>query len=85
MPPQYVSVVVIDPAVTTPVFDASGSPACLDVASGIEVAGRVVSRVVQVLEVQLVSTEGIGGRRIFGNGSVGVAVVVVRSLSVGLD
>ena len=37
--------------ITTPVsFGASGSPACVDVASGIEVVGRVVSRVVQILD-----------------------------------
>jgi hypothetical protein len=48
-----------------------------EVAGGIEVAGRVVSRVVQVLDVRSVSAEGIGGGRTLGNGSAGVAVVVL--------
>jgi hypothetical protein len=47
------------------------------VAGGIAIAGRVVSRVAQVHDVRFVNTEGIGGGRTLGNGSVGVAVVVV--------
>jgi hypothetical protein len=51
-----------------------------DVAGGIAIAGRVVSRVVQVLDVRVVSTEGVGGSsRNLGNGSVGGGVVVLRS------
>ena len=51
-----------------------------DVAGGIVIASRVVSRVVQVLYVRVVSTEGVGGSsRNFGNGSVDGAVVVLRS------
>jgi hypothetical protein len=58
-------------------FDAWGS-VLPDVAGGIVIAGRVVSRVVQVLYVCVVSTEGVGGSsRNFGNGSVGGAVMVV--------
>jgi hypothetical protein len=53
-----------------------------DVAGGIAIAGRVVSGVVQVLDVRVVSTEGVGGSsRNLGSGSVGggVVVVVLRS------
>jgi hypothetical protein len=74
--------------VATPVFfGASGSPACVDVASGIQVAGRVVSRIAEVLHVQVVSAESVHGSGTFCNGSVSVAkvVVAVRSLSVGPD
>jgi hypothetical protein len=61
--------------VTTPgFFCASGSPACVDVASGIEVARRVVSRVAEVLYVQVVSAESVDGSGTFCNGSVSVAV-----------
>jgi hypothetical protein len=49
-----------------------------DVAGGIAIAGRVVSGVVQVLDVRVVSTEGVGGSsRNLGSGSVGGGVVVV--------
>jgi hypothetical protein len=42
------------------------------------IADRVVSRVVQVLYVRVVSTEGVGGSsRNFGNGSVGGAVTAI--------
>jgi hypothetical protein len=56
-----------------------------DVASGVVVTGRVISRVAQVLEMSVVSTQGIGGSRTLGDGGVGFAVVVVvfRSLSHG--
>jgi hypothetical protein len=63
--------------ITPAFFCASGSVLLDEVAGGIEVAGRVVSRVVQVLDVRGVSAERIGGGRTLGNGSVGVAVVVV--------
>jgi hypothetical protein len=51
-----------------------------DVTGGITVAGWVVSGVMQVFDVGVVSTEGIGGGRTLGNRSVGVVVVVVLVL-----
>jgi hypothetical protein len=49
---------------------------------GIEIAVRVVSRVVQVLHVRVVSTEGIGGGGTLGNRSAGVVAVVVGDVVV---
>jgi hypothetical protein len=57
---------------------------CPDVTSSIAIAGRVVSGVAEVLDMRVVSTEDIGGGRTLGNGSVGIAVVVVpRYLTAG--
>jgi len=55
------------------------------VAVGIAIAVRVVSRVVQVLHVRVVSTEGIGGGGTLGNRSAGVVGVVVRDVVVVAD
>jgi hypothetical protein len=52
------------------------------VAEGIAIAVRVVSRVVQVLHVRVVSTEGIGGGGTLGNRSAGVVGVVVHDVVV---
>ena len=46
---------------------------------------RVVSRVVQVLQVRVVSTEGIGGGGSLGIRSAGVVAVVVRDAVVVTD
>jgi hypothetical protein len=59
--------------VVTPVFFGTSGSVYFHVAGGIEVAGRAVSRVAQILDVYLVS--GVtGGGNALGNGSVGVAV-----------
>jgi len=52
------------------------------VAVGIAITVRVVPRVVQVLDVRVVSTEGIGGGGTLGNRSVGVVGVVVHDVVV---
>jgi len=55
------------------------------VAVGIDIAVRVVSRVVQVLHVRVVSTEGIGGGGTLGNRSAGVVAVVMRDVVMVVD
>jgi hypothetical protein len=71
--------------VTAPAFFSCVVSVLLHVAVGIEIAVRVVSRVVQVPHVSVVSTEGIGGSGTLGNRSAGVVGVVVRDVVMVAD
>ena len=66
------------PGVVTPGFFGASGSVCLKVAGGIDIAGRVVSRVVQVLHVHVVSTEGIGGGRTDGAELLAMEALALR-------
>jgi len=71
--------------VTAPVSFGASVSVLPYVAEGIAIAVRVVSRVLQVVHVRVVSTEGIGGGGTLGNRSAGVVGVVVRDVVVAVD